>query len=542
MVNDILTGINLRRTPQRERATPDQIKNSAGGYVFAVTPLEQFRRFLVLGTESGTYYSKPRELTKANADNLIKLAQTDHKGAVDMLVDVSLRGLAPKQNATMFALAVLASVGDTEERAYALAQLSKVARTGTMLFLFARYVEQFRGWGPALKRGVAGWYTGKAAEALAYQVVKYGQREGWSHRDLLRLAHPQASDPGVASVLKWITTKETDENLPRNIEGFLKAREAKDAVEVGHLVREYRLSWEMLPDFALTSSVTWDALLDVGIPQTALMRQLPRLTRLGMLPQMGGRTGEVAARLVDMERLRLARVHPVNVLIAQRTYANGEGAGSTWAPTTAIVDALDMAFYNAFGVVKPSNKRHMLALDVSGSMGSKIIDQASSKPGKEKYFPISAREASAALALVTMSTEPETFTVGFTSNQRGWRHTTLTPLNISPRQRLDDAITAISRLPFGGTDASLPIRYATENKISVDTFVVYTDNETWAGPVHAHQALETYRQTMGIPARLIAVGMTATECTIADPNDALSLNVAGFDASLPQLLSDFSAG
>jgi 60 kDa SS-A/Ro ribonucleoprotein len=43
----------------------------------------------------------------------------------------------------------------------------------------------------------------------------------------------------------------------------------------------------MLPDPALGEVAVWDALLDVGVPQSALMRQLPRLTRLGMLPDSG---------------------------------------------------------------------------------------------------------------------------------------------------------------------------------------------------------------------------------------------------------------
>jgi 60 kDa SS-A/Ro ribonucleoprotein len=47
---------------------------------------------------------------------------------------------------------------------------------------------------------------------------------------------------------------------------------------------------------------------------------------------------------------------------------------------------------------------------------------------------------------------------------------------------------------------------------------------------------------MGIPARLVVVGMTATGFTIADPSDPLSLDVAGFDSAVPRLISDFARG
>ena len=531
---DVLTSFNRRSTPQTERADKRQVKNNAGGYTFEVTPVERVRRFLVLGTEAGTYYVSPRDLTRDNAEAVVALAETDHRTLVDTIVDVSTRGAAPKANPALFALAVAAATGDATDKAYALEQLPKVARTGTHLFLFARYVEQFRGWGRGLRRAVADWYMSKDADQVAFQAVKYRQREGWSHRDLLRLAHPVTLDPGTRATFDWITHGTVSDDTPRLISGFLKAQEP--GADVPSLVREHRLSWEMLPDPALSDAGTWDALLDVGIPQTALIRQLPRLTRLGMLPPMGGRTAEVCAQLVDPDRLRSARVHPVNVLVAQRTYAAGHGARgqATWEPNRKVVDALDDAFYAAFGTVEPAGKRTMLGVDVSGSMSAPIAG-----------MPLSCREASAALALVQLATEPDAAAYGFTAGpgRSMWsRDAAFTPLPISPRQRLDDAIRAVSDLPFGGTDCSLPMRHAIDNGIAVDTFVIYTDNETWAGAEHPHQALARYRAASGIDARLVVVAMTATSFTIADPSDAGMLDVAGFDSAVPNLISAFSRG
>lgn len=530
---DVLTSINRRSTPQTERADHRQKPNSAGGYAFTVTPVERVRRFLVLGTDGGTYYTTAADLTRGNADAVIALAETDHRALVDTVVDVSTRGAAPKANPALFALAVAAATGTPDEKAYALAQLPRVARTGTHLFLFARYVEQFRGWGRGLRRAVADWYTTRDADRVAFQAVKYRQREGWSHRDLLRLAHPVALDPALRAAFDWVTHGTVGDDTPRLIEGFLKAQEP--GADVPALVREHRLSWEMLPDDALADTAVWDALLDVGVPQTALIRQLPRLTRLGMLPPMGGRTSEVCAQLTDVDRLRSARVHPVNVLVAQRTYAAGQGARgqATWTPNRKVADALDAAFYAAFGAVEPAGKRTMLGVDVSGSMTAPIAG-----------MPLSCREASAALALVQLATEPDAAAYGFTAGQRqGWsREAEFTPLPISPRQRLDDAIRAVSNLPFGGTDCSLPMRHALDNGLEVDTFVVYTDSETYAGAEHPHQALNRYREDTGIAAKLIVVGMTSTSFSIADPSDAGMLDVAGFDSAVPALISEFSRG
>ena len=95
-------------------------------------------------------------------------------------------------------------------------------------------------------------------------------------------------------------------------------------------------------------------------------------------------------------------------------------------------------------------------------------------------------------------------------------------------------------LPFGRTDCAQPMLYATERKLKVDVFVVYTDSETWYGQIHPVQALQQYRQKMGIPAKLIVQAFVANPFSIADPNDAGMLDVVGFDTSVPTLIRDFA--
>lgn len=527
---DPLTAINTRRTPQTVRADERQVANNAGGFTFELDDQARLRRFLILGSDGATYYTSAAELTKDNAAVVLRAAADDAPSLTDLLLEVSLAGRAPKQNPTLFALAAAASLGDDEGRAYALAALPKIARTGTHLFLFARYIEQFRGWGRGLRKAVGRWYTDKDVDQLAYQVVKYRQREGWSHRDLLRLSHPETTDLAKKHLFDWVSGRGLHESAPELLHWFVRAQGSTDTAgwcaAVGH-----GLSWEMLPDAALAEPAVWEALLDQGMPMTALIRQLPRLTRLGVAK---ARREQIAGQVTDPERLAKARVHPVNVLVALRTYASGQSARgeSTWTPERVIVDALDQAFYAAFGLVEPAGKRTLLALDVSGSMTSGISN-----------LPLSAREASSAMALVTAATEPDYDVVGFTATGR-WLvgNTTLTQLAISPRQRLDDVISTVSGLPFGRTDCSLPMLWALEKGERYETFVIYTDNETYAGKVHPHQALLQYRRETGIDARLIVVGMTSTGFTIADPTDPGSLDVVGFDSAVPTLISDFSRG
>lgn len=561
MSRDPLRGVSTRRTSQHEPASSKQVKNSAGGYAFQVSPLTRLRRFLMLGTDKGTHYIHETPLTKDNARVVLEWAQHDPVTLVNEVIEISTNGRAPRQQPAIFALAAAAASmgGENSEagRRAAIAAIPTVCRTGFTLFVFANYVEQFRGWGKLLRRGVASWYLDKPVRDLTYQALKYRQREGWTHRDLLRLAHPETSEQDRRTLFDWIVRRNQGVEMPRHVEstrqvvGFEAAQSEQDPQAIADLIHEYRLSWEMLPDHALKHKSTWQALIrSNSLPLGALIRQLPRLTNLGLLHPTNDFTQEVMWRLTNEDQLRRARIHPVSVLIALKTYASGHSPNPrsrmTWDPSRPIIDALDAAFYKAFKTVQPTGKRIRLALDVSGSMGHPIGGVPN----------LSCREATAAMALAIANIESTYDIVGFcmagTPEIRnygynrfgGYRGSSLSyrgvsELSLSPRQRLDDAVRSIDNLPFGGTDCSLPMTHALENGLEFDAFVVFTDNETWGGDIHPHQALRRYRERTGIDAKLIVVGMTATDFSIADPDDLGMLDIAGFDSNVPGLIHDF---
>ena len=534
-----------------------QVPNRAGGYAWAVDEWTRLRRFLILGSEGGSYYASEATLTRENARAVQECLGRDGPRAVAEIVAVSTEGRAPKTDPAIYALAMAAGLGDEATRRTALDALSVVCRTGTHLFRFAAFVEEFRGWGRGLRRAVGAWYASRPVEQLAYQAVKYRRREGMSHRDLLRLAHPgravSSGNPTLAvseehsALFEWIVRGTRGEGLPRLVEGFIAAQAAGTPADAAALVREYGLPREALRSDHLTSPEVWDALLE-DMPMTALIRNLGTMTRVGVLAPGSAGSRRAVEQLADAERIRRARVHPVSVLAALRTYKAGRGARGSrmWNPVREVIDALDGAFYAAFGNVEPSGSRTLLALDVSGSMAGGDV---AGVPG------LTPRDASAAMALVTASVESRCEIVGFHAGSGGWRsggkglhsgagwgEQGLAPLSISPRQRLDDAVKAVSDLPFGGTDCALPMLYATAKEREVDTFVIYTDSETWAGDVHPAQALRDYRRASGIDARLVVVGMVSNGFSIADPDDSRMLDVVGFDTATPQLIADFARG
>lgn len=529
-----------RDVPQSEAVSSKQKKNNAGGFSFTVDEWKRLERFLVLGSEKGTYYVAERKLTRDNATNVLACIKLDARRTVDMIVDVSDKGRAPKNDPALFALALVAKKAEKpEDRRYAFDAMSKVVRIGTHLFHFAENIKHLGGWGRATHRAFENWYTSKDEDDLLYQLIKYQSRDGWSHADILRKVKPHGAKSGNVvrdALFAYATGRWSDAHVKlAELKGpecilhrLIAVEEAKtlktkkDAKKLVKLIEKFDLPRECLPTESLAFPEIWEALLQ-KMPVTATIRNLGKMSSIGIMGELSDAETKVCKLLSDVNVLKKGRVHPLSILTALKIYAQGHGdKGSlTWSVNQRVVDALDAAFYKAFQAVEPTGKRFFFGVDVSGSMGSPFAGS-----------PLSSAEAAGALAMVTMATEPACAVRGF-SNQ-------FVELKISPRCRLDNIIHTMTMANFGSTDCGLPMKYALQHKVPVDVFVVITDSETWAGSPHPHVVLEEYRQRTGIPAKLCVMATAATEFTIADPDDAGMMDVCGFDSAVPAVLADFA--
>ena len=522
--------VNPSTTPQSSpipgRET-EMVKNNAGGYTFTLSPLKAVERFLILGTEGGTYYATERKHTVQATDNLKRAIKETPYEVIDLIIDISDKGRASKNDAALFALAAVMKYTTDEKVRYTARQaFSKVVRIGTHLFHFAEFQKQLgKGWGSGTKRMFQNWYTSKAPGEIALQAIKYMQRDGWSHRDILRLAHPNGS-PEQNAVFNYITkqgnVKDTYD-LPSIMQAAIEAKTAsKDRVI--QLITEHDLPREAIRTELLNDCGIWEALLPhMGI--TALVRNLGKMTSIGLLAKNNILAKSVAEKLRDPKTLKQGRVHPILMLNALKTYGAGRGdKGSlVWNPVPIIRDALEDGFQASFDFQRPSGKDILLAVDVSGSMHWGNVAGANFSPA----------EAAAVMALVTAKVEPSYQIMAFS--------TKLMNIDITAKDSFQRVKQKLSGLNFGGTDCGAPMVHATANKMGVDVFHIYTDNETWAGNTHPREALAIYRKKMNRPnAKLAVFGMTATDFTIADPKDPGMLDFVGFDTSAPQAAAEFA--
>lgn len=534
------------------------VSNSAGGFSFAVNDWVRLDRFLILGSEGGSYYATERSLSSDNLDAVKRCLTLDATRTIGRIVEISESGRAPKNRPAVMALALAAS--DLGLLALVTEAYPKVCRIPTDQFEFLERLKGQRGWGRGLRKLAARPYEDKSADDLAYYLVKYQNREvltdaerknqkqgekkrpsTWSHRDALRLCHAKTTDPAKNAALRWAvggvealgersvirhgqtrSYPDVSACLPKIIEGFERVKKAQTAEDVIALIREYRLPRECVPTTFLNNPNVWEALLD-KMPMTAMIRSLGKMSNVGLLSSGSQAEKIVVERLRNGELIKQSRLHPLAILVAGSIYNQGQGQkGSlTWKPTSSLKSSLDDAFYLAFGNVQPTGRPTLLALDVSGSMTC----------GTVAGSPLTPREASAAMALVFARVEPQCEIMAFAQ--------TLVPVDIGPKDRLAEVIKKTGALPFGGTDCAQPMLYAKQKDRAFDSFLVFTDSETWFGKIHPCQALQNYRRHTRRPAKLVVVGMISNGFSIADPNDSGMLDVVGFDAATPQVITDF---
>ena len=145
---------------------------------------------------------------------------------------------------------------------------------------------------------------------------------------------------------------------------------------------------------------------------------------------------------------------------------------------------------------------------------------------------LTAREAAAAMALLMVRTEPAAHVIAF--------DTRCHEPELRAAQKLGQVLATMNRW-CGDTDIAQPVLYALKRGLVVDGFVIVTDNETWAGDVHAAEALEAYRRDVNPDARIAVLATAANRGSVIDPADPLAFAACGFDAGVPRLVAEFLA-
>lgn len=556
-MSDALSRHNPHEPTQREPLPGrefEMVRNKAGGFVFTKTVWTQLADFLVLGTEGGTYYVDEREHTFRNIGAVNRAMLEDGPRAVEMAVEYSCSKppRAPRPYPALYVVAYALAAGDLDTKRAAAKAVPQVARTTNHLAYLWGYWKQFSskpggrggaGRAPvgansrAVRRAWINWFTARTPEQVAYTLLKGRSRKTGAGEDfrpgnLLSLCRPVPENETQQALYALATERKT----PMEVSGFFaaaksfyEAQRVTTPAQAVKVINAYHVPWEFLPDEVLKDAKVWRALIP-HLGMTALIRNLARMSTIGVFKPFDESTSQVVARLTDQAALHQARIHPFDLLLARLVYGSGRAQPNlkapirTWNPDGQIIDALDQAYTLATQVADKAAGRLVVAVDSSGSMGYPVT-HGGSQIG-------SCYHLGTAIAATLMRTfEGDCYPVEFATGCE------------PSKLRAGMSLGEIYRLPHrgGGTDCAQPILWALHHKVACDAFVLITDQETWRGDRHVTRVLEDYRRAVNPLARVIVLSMVASGYQIVDPKDPGVLNVAGFDSTLPTLISGYMA-
>jgi len=146
---------------------------------------------------------------------------------------------------------------------------------------------------------------------------------------------------------------------------------------------------------------------------------------------------------------------------------------------------------------------------------------------------MSPNEAASAMALVTYMVEPSSMLIGYSDRYRA--------IDLSRKSTIKQLIGKIASVG-AGTDTSLPVKFAADQKMDFDAIVSFTDNNTWSGYGHVTEHLRNYQNKIGHPVRFLNAAMEANGSTDVDPTNPNMLELSGMSANTPQIISEFIAG
>lgn len=498
------------------------VTNNAGGVSFSISDKDKLERFLMIGTFGGTYYASETKLTDEATKILIAMIKKSPKLVMDLTTKFLTEKRILKVDTALYVLSLLVTHAEQEIKNEAYKLITTYCRTGTQLFNFVSMVNDLRGWSKGLCNGVASWYTSKSEDDLVYQWLKYRQRNGWTHRDVLRLSHPVAKNKRQNLIFSYMVGKKAQLFSNTRYNAFIEVQAYKehkhDHATIIECITAGDLTWEMVPTELLNEKDILIA-LSKKMPLMATIRQLNRFTIAGIFDRPTRDSGAILVKLTDETEVKNSGIHPLFVLNAIKTYGAGRGdlSEKTWTPNQRVMDALNKTFELSFKNVETSYRNVLIAIDASGSMQHPATGTS-----------MSCSQVAAGLALANLKAMPNATAITFTSMYQ--------EADFGSRTSYDDVLTKITQR--GSTDCAQAFQYALDKKLDLDAIIIYTDNETWAGTKESHELLAEYRRKFNKDVKVIEVAMQYNTFTNY-PNDRNTMRVVGYDSNVPELITRF---
>lgn len=535
------------------------------------TDFEHFKRYLHYGMDAPLYLPGDRFFLKcytkercAFLNKLIENGTPDE--IIGQIVKVKKEGTSVYPDALIFTLALCVRLSKNDKlRAAAYRELKTVCPKPRDLFLFIKFFKDLNcnsgiGGGRGWKKAISQWYLSWMPLDLAQLMVKNRGYFGWTHKDVIKVAHVKATAPYHNLLLKYalkgINTASTEfadnqEKIVIEVIEYLKSVEKfkhlTDPDEASNVLQKELHSIEMISSPLLKHSVIWQAL----IPHMGLKDLLDNLERLSILGFLRGENPivKILVGCLDNEwKIENCGLHPSYIFIKLLDYKNNAKTCLEMAnilkhpisqevppktppkPNLLITNALMKLFYATIKLQKPTGLKYFVAIDVRPKM-------MTSRCWHCRHMH--AVEAAALISICLNRVEPEgNVHLAAFSGPTG---DDLVPLKVKKDSNIQEYVNYLREKESASSSVFVAkaIKWAMHSKKQVDMFVVISHNQVKT--VGAHPALKSYQTEMNSPnTKVVTCSLNGKLKNYRNVGGKQMLCICGFDNKVCRLIDAFA--
>lgn len=520
-------------TPVSPAYKQADIVNKEGFTAFSRTIEEDTLSVLMTNTLSNTFYVSQKELAKETKDVLSAMAKKDPEFLAKAVAYARTKGLmrlAPVLGLTILSAEDGKAAKDAFRKAFrhviqipddlrefvALCRTANIRQGKRIKVLTKKQGDRYKVVGHKVLENGVGGLGGVAHECVQnylrhlpeYHAIKYGSKnsEGITLKDIVKMAHPS---PRTKSDLQDLEHERLRNGAQRELFGWLvngwkeigdvpsptnpqiwafeKLKRAASQKEIISLIKEYRLPKEaVIPALHKTSTAIWMAIIK-DMPYMATLKELNTMNRHGAFedPEI---VDLVAKRLSDPRNVERSKQFPFAFTNAMDYFE-----GHQQKIREALVDALEASFVN----MPEIPGRTCVANDISNSMSMTVSNKAKAR----------ACDVAGIFAAAVFKKCEDSVIVPFDDSAHPEYG------RVSKRDSVMSIAKQISRLD-GGTNLGAPVEYMMRTNQKVDTFVVMTDNEDWAGKGFLSY-FEQYKRQINPKAKAFCVRLASYQDYVA---------------------------
>lgn len=321
--------------------------------------LQRFRRLLNYYTEGSVYKVIGRTYSKDHVECLIHMLEEKRGKEILAEVEKCIENCTPCQKEMLlYTVALCMKSKDNEVKQHANKTFLLLCKSARELFMFLEFHKKLsrdlssKGFGRSLKCTLNEWYNRQDPMELAVLTMNESSYGGWSHRDVIRLAHLKGKSEGTSIIFKYLV-KGLDEvkNVEIHHDNVQKVvdylttihtvRHSSDEHQVARLIEKFNLVKSHVPTSLLGSKEVWNALIS-EMSVAEILQNLNKLAMIGFLEESYENNKKVIEILRSEEDLQKSSIQPMQVLIAMSLYENGKGGKMTWTRNDVVRDALNL--------------------------------------------------------------------------------------------------------------------------------------------------------------------------------------------------------